>query len=130
MAEWADLIGKPFQYGGRGPEFYDCYGLVMEMFRRDGIILPDYRSPSDKVTIAGIFAHGIQLWESSEQKPGVAVLFRVPFGKRELYSHVGYLVSPNQVLHTTELTNGVVCERLDVMGKRVHGFYRYVGSRA
>ena len=41
-----DLIGKPYRLGGRGPDAYDCWGLVREVLRRmlPGQALPDWAS--------------------------------------------------------------------------------------
>jgi Cell wall-associated hydrolases (invasion-associated proteins) len=41
MINISDLIGKPFANGGRGPEVFDCYGLVRETYHRLGIELPE-----------------------------------------------------------------------------------------
>ena len=38
--DYNDLIGLPFQDEGRGPYGYDCYGLLVEVYRRNGVILP------------------------------------------------------------------------------------------
>ena len=35
-----DLIGRPYAYGARGPEAFDCWGLVLELRRRLGLPLP------------------------------------------------------------------------------------------
>lgn len=32
--------GKPYEYGGTGPNGYDCSGLVMQAYRHAGITLP------------------------------------------------------------------------------------------
>jgi cell wall-associated NlpC family hydrolase len=41
-----DLIGKPFVMGARGPDAYDCWGLVREVMQRmrPGLALPDWAS--------------------------------------------------------------------------------------
>jgi cell wall-associated NlpC family hydrolase len=36
----ADLPGRPFASGARGPDAYDCWGLVLEVRRRLGMALP------------------------------------------------------------------------------------------
>jgi hypothetical protein len=36
-----DLIGKPFRMGAKGPDFYSCYGLLLEVYRRMGVALPN-----------------------------------------------------------------------------------------
>jgi cell wall-associated NlpC family hydrolase len=35
-----ELIGAPYAYGARGPDAFDCWGLVLEMRRRLGLPLP------------------------------------------------------------------------------------------
>lgn len=44
MIDVNDLIGKPYRLGGRGPFEYDCWGLVVEIYKRLGVSLPDYPS--------------------------------------------------------------------------------------
>jgi cell wall-associated NlpC family hydrolase len=40
-----ELIGLPFERGGRGPDAYDCWGLVLALRRRLGL-----REPPDIAT--------------------------------------------------------------------------------
>jgi cell wall-associated NlpC family hydrolase len=35
-----DLVGRPYRRGARGPDAFDCWGLVLEMRRRLGLPLP------------------------------------------------------------------------------------------
>ena len=37
-----DLIGRPYVRGARGPDAFDCWGLVVELARRAGRDLPDW----------------------------------------------------------------------------------------
>lgn len=37
-----DYIGLPYQEGARGPEAFDCYGIVAAVFAERNIILPDF----------------------------------------------------------------------------------------
>lgn len=39
-----DLIGKKYLRNGRGPDAYDCYGLVIEIARRMGKTVKDMAS--------------------------------------------------------------------------------------
>jgi cell wall-associated NlpC family hydrolase len=41
---YADLLGKPFADGGRGPDSFDCVGLAIEVQRRRGLDIPDFVS--------------------------------------------------------------------------------------
>ena len=36
-----DLLGKPYKAHGRGPDRFDCYGLVIEVEKRLGRKMPD-----------------------------------------------------------------------------------------
>ena len=36
-----DLLGKPYKAHARGPDAYDCYGLVIEVEKRLGHTMPD-----------------------------------------------------------------------------------------
>jgi cell wall-associated NlpC family hydrolase len=39
-ADFNDLVGRPFVRGARGPDAFDCWGLVLEVRRRLGLALP------------------------------------------------------------------------------------------
>ena len=44
MIDVNDLIGCPYELGARGPERYDCWGLVIEIYRRAGVMLPQFNT--------------------------------------------------------------------------------------
>jgi cell wall-associated NlpC family hydrolase len=121
-----DLIGRPFAYGGRGPDTFDCYGLLMELYRRRGVIIPDVRSPTKIAEIARLVDVGLKDWVSVEQRPGVTVLFRI----RGYGAHVGMTLRHDRFVHTWEGTGGVCIERLSFWDKRVIGFYDFAGHAA
>lgn len=124
--EYIDLIGVPFQYGGRGPNTYDCWGLVMELYRRRGIKLPDYQSNSDTGVIAAKMAVGIQLFQPCEYRPGAILAIRIPVGGHSPVAHVGVLLDHGRFIHTWEKTAGVTIERIEPTWKhRIAGAYRY-----
>lgn len=123
-SEVAELVGTPFAYGGRGPDSFDCYGLVRELHRRQGILLPDYRSPTDQPRIAALMMNQLQLWEECRPEPGSVALFKI-LGRA---THCGLVLPADKFIHTWEGSGGVVVERLDDWKQRTHGFYRYVGN--
>lgn len=47
LVEYKDLLGKPFRLGGRGPVYYDCWGLCIEIGNRAGIGYPTDFTPED-----------------------------------------------------------------------------------
>lgn len=122
--EYADLIGKPFAWGGRGPACFDCYGLVLCLLKRAGMNPPDYPSSEHGMinSVHIIFAMG-QWQEVPFPKAGVAVVFKMNSGRP---THVGVMVSKDQFLHITEKTD-VVVERISspLWRNRIVGFYSW-----
>jgi cell wall-associated NlpC family hydrolase len=120
---FADLIGIPFKYKGRGPSAYDCYGLLRKLYADDGIAIPDYDSPTDGARIAAMMMSQLHLWrEVGEPAPGVTALFKVPGN-----THVGYCIDDKKFIHTWQASHGVCIEPLEHWKHRLMGYYRYVG---
>lgn len=118
--DYADLIGKPFKYGGRGPDYYDCYGLVKEMFRRLGQNVPDYTSPTEAAKIIALMLSSRAQWKETPKKPGAVALFRL-IGNL----HVGFVLPYNKFIHTWERSGGVVVEHFYDWEHRVMAYYEY-----
>lgn len=125
LPEYRDLVGASFAWGGRGPDAFDCYGLVMELHRRRGIALPDYRSPTDGAEggkISAMMTMGLQLWKETPKTPGALIMIRLPFS-----SHVATVIDDLRMIHTWEGSGGVVIERIATWKHRIQGFYEYAG---
>lgn len=123
MRDIESLVGVPFEYGGRGPDTYDCYGLVMKIMSWEGIKLPDYKSPESQGPIAAMMATQLPLWRTTQQKQGSVVLIRI--GRH--ISHCGYMLDDELMIHAWEKTGGVTVQRTQDWAQRIVGFYRYVG---
>jgi len=114
---WADLLGKPWRADARGPDAYDCVGLLLEIERRLGYTLPDYASESHALLAA------MAAWERvTDPQPGDGIL---------IYSahprwHVAVVCSPNMMLHSREGL-GVAIERYSGFPwqSQIEGFYRW-----
>jgi cell wall-associated NlpC family hydrolase len=126
--EWKDLIGIPFAYGGRGPDTFDCYGLVRELHKRMDQDIPDYKSPHDAARITALMMGELRLWEQVEQGVCAVPLIRVTTRSGEINLHVGFMVDRFRMIHTWEDSGGVVVERIEQWQRRILGFYRYVGK--
>lgn len=122
MYKHPDLIGTPFEYGGRG-QTLDCYGLIMELYRRDfGIEIPDYGSTPDAGLAQSRMITAAFNWQRIENpEPGAVLLIKC--GK--YVRHVGYVVEDDMFYHTWEKSGGVVCEPLDVWKAKIVGIYKY-----
>ena len=119
----AELIGVPFERGGRGPHSFDCYGLCRYIIERDsGVKAPDYGAPADAAQIQALMVGSVCFWKRlDEPKEGCVVMFRTG----RLITHVGIVISDSRFIHTWEHSGGVVTERLDPWKHRIVGFYEY-----
>jgi len=121
FAEYADLMGLPFERGGRGPDVYDCYGVAKEMFTRFGISVPDFESPGTLEEIESLVATQSARWRRvPAMTPRSLVTFRVDtYG-----AHVGIMLHGSRFLHTTDGT-GVTTDRIGRGDYNPIGFYTY-----
>jgi cell wall-associated NlpC family hydrolase len=100
--------GKPYSYGGAGPNAYDCSGLVMWAFAHAGISLPH--------SAAGQYGYGTHVSESQLQ-PGDIVFFNEGGG----IGHDGIYVGGGNMIDANH-TGGWV-------GVRAMGYYSgFVGG--
>lgn len=118
----SELIGTPFEYGGRGPDKFDCYGLVAHLLRKDGIEIHDLKSPSIGKEIVAMVHSELVLWRECELREGAVLLFRVPGNL-----HVGYCLDGVRFIHTWDKSGGVVIEKISDWKRRLVGIYEYIG---
>ena len=95
---WRDLLGLPFRHRGRGPDAYDCYGLVLEISKRQGIILFDTGYPEDDQAQQALIGNNLHRWKACEPGPGAVLLFR----RGALAQHVGVQIDQDRFIHATE----------------------------
>lgn len=124
---WATpYIGRRFAYGGRGPDVYDCWGLVMAVYKDQfGIDLPDF----DKIALQSSIARWRVIrqqmthdyWTEIKEPEEKCV---VAMG-RDLISHVGvYLEADDKrVLHCCQLS--VVAETFRSLRFRGYLSFRF-----
>jgi cell wall-associated NlpC family hydrolase len=121
-----DLIGKPFEDGGRGPEVFDCWGLVMEVYRRHGLELPDYKiGAHDVEEIDGEIQDNRPAWDehiSGEIPVPSVVVIRLPGSS--FCNHCGVFIGAGRFIHAREKT-GVCIDRTTSPAwcRRIDGFY-------
>jgi len=122
------LIGTPFVNGGRNwVTGLDCWGLVMEVFKRFGVTLPDFTVDTFAYkAIDALTGEEIESrkWEEvytpkDSDVPLVALMRMHP----NLITHAGVLLRGNRVIHTMKCT-GVVISRIEALKSRIAGYYR------
>jgi hypothetical protein len=125
---YIDLIDRDFAWGGRGPELYDCYGLLKECYRRVGIELPEFKSYREPNLIQMALNEGKILFEQIEKAefPCVVTFFIKPF----ITSHIGFVLPDNKKFIHIMVKSRVTVERLDseLWKDRITGFFRWRGN--
>jgi len=124
------LVGGKFVNGGRDVRVgLDCWGLVMEVYRRYGMELPDFTVDAFAFKAIDALASGAvrdktweEVWEPGDKDVPLVVLMHM---HPVFITHVGVLVGRGRILHTTRDT-GVVISRTVGMNSQIVGYYRYV----
>ena len=84
-----DQLGKPYQWGGTGPDSFDCSGLVMEAYRAAGIDIP--RTSEQQ------WAWGPRV-SASKVQPGDLVFFAGADGTVTSPGHVGLVIGGGKMI--------------------------------
>ncbi len=82
-------LGKPYQWGGTGPDAFDCSGLVMEAYRAAGIGIP--RTSEEQ------WAWGPRV-PASQVQPGDLVFFAGADGTTTSPGHVGIVIGGGKMV--------------------------------
>ena len=130
MIEYADLIGAPFKSHGRDIKTgVDCYGLVQEVFRREGIELPEFDADYNDCKKINAIVRGEEerasIWRRLEV-PKVPCIVTISFGvARSVINHIG----GNKFIHLRE-NIGVCVDDINspAWRKIIHGYYEYIGK--
>jgi cell wall-associated NlpC family hydrolase len=115
MIDITDLIGKPFRMLARGPDAFDCMGLVIEIFKRAGIEIPDPVEDPE-----GAEARWVELDPGSLWDPFTVI----GFAKTEFVGHVGLYLGWGLVIHARE-NRGIEIMPLSKFPERIVKAYAY-----
>lgn len=136
MIYYADLIGVPFANRGRDiNKGFDCYGLVIEIFKRYGYTIPEYYADyNDTENVRKLITEKTAIktnWEKVDVNnmptPSLlAISFGVPKG---VVNHTGVYIGDGKFIHIREST-GVCVDRVESPAWRrlIEGAYKYVGK--
>lgn len=120
--EYEDLIGVPFVDGGRDKSGMDCWGLAREMYRRQGIDIPDYHvSAVSAVSVASQMGVDVAYWQKLAQ-PALGCLVLIRLSPDVWANHVGIYIGDGKFIHAYSAT-GVSIGRLRRWRSRIVGFY-------
>lgn len=129
MIEVKDLLGVPFVDGGRDiKKGVDCWGLFVEVMRRFGYQVPDYKvSCFDAESIGGIYQAGVGAWQRvGAAAPGLAVAMATHEAAPDMIQHFGVAISSRTFIHTLEKTGVIITKFSDpFFSRKIKGFYRW-----
>jgi len=117
------LLGKPFQWDGRGPDGYDCLGLCMEVYRRLGRYFPEIQSPADDYgVIDGMVTEKKIFFDRIEEPESYCLAI---FALHPPYvSHIAVMLANLQSFIHVRRYHNVVISRLDRYWiQRLAGYY-------
>ncbi|MBO0775063.1 MAG: C40 family peptidase, partial [Actinobacteria bacterium] len=106
-------LGKPYQWGGTGPDAFDCSGLVMMAYRAAGIPIPR--------TSQAQWAWGPHI-PASQAQPGDLVFFAGSDGTRASPGHVGLVIGHGLMIEA--YATGYPIRIAPYTGRGVVGFTR------
>lgn len=94
-----NVLGKTYKSGSKGPDSFDCSGLVYYAYKRSNISVP----PST----AGLLNAGYKI-QRSEVLPGDLVFFKI-----KKYFHVGIMLNRKEFIHASR-SRGVAVDDVEV----------------
>ncbi len=129
MVKISDLIGGRFVNGGRSVvKGLDCWGLVMEVFRRYGITIPDFTVDAFAYqTINALAGEAVETrkWEEvykpKDKDAPLVVLMRM---HPKLITHAGVFLGDNRIIHTMKSTGIITSKTTSSLQSRITGYYR------
>lgn len=142
VPEFRDLVGVPFEWGGRDENSIDCWGVVRLMYLRKGIDVGDYPSRNSLKYINKTMLTERAKWKEVKPEDGIYEVtgygrtcpekqFGVQLGTCLMFrvdgygAHVGFVISPYQFIHAFEMTGNVVITRISEWKSKIIGVYDY-----
>ena len=93
-----NMLGKPYKNGAKGPDSFDCSGLVYYVYRQSNVPVP--------VSTGGLLKAGYEI-QRSEALPGDLVFFKI---KKDL--HVGIMLNQKEFINASK-SRGVAVDDVD-----------------
>ena len=122
MLDCLDLLGVPFKVHGRNKEEgFDCYGLLIELAKRQGVTFQDafYSDIKDKNIYYNFLKEKLPVEKIDNLEENCILLML----KDNNFSHVGVYLGEGKFIHATE-NKGVCISKLDHNNNKIKGLYR------
>jgi len=131
MIDYSDYIGLPYKCRGRGPEYYDCYGLCVKVYKELlNIELPNHLEvdyddkwyDKGKNCILDTIKDNWEYVNKPYRKYDLTVLFN---GTTTYPNHVALWLSNNKILHITESITSTIDRYEDYWESKFHCALRW-----
>lgn len=119
-----DLLGIGYKEHGKGGDGYDCFTLAQEVYRRHGMVLPDFDYTfSNEGKEDAVDSNRYQFVKIPSPEPLCIITFRY---HPKYVSHVGVAIDHCRMIHAVR-SSGVKIERYDSIWykPKIEGFYRW-----
>ena len=126
MVDYQSLIGRQWEYGKT-----DCFTLVRDWFKLQGVELPDFSRPEDLEVCDSIFleqaeAIGFEQIAFDKRKPGDVLIMRLD---TRTPMHAAILLPDELILHQRQDSLSAVIPLSRYYLARVAAVFRYAASR-
>jgi cell wall-associated NlpC family hydrolase len=109
-------LGTPYQWGGNSHRGMDCSGLVVEVFKEQGISLPR--------TVRGLRGAGIKIYSFSKLRLGDLLFFRKGRFPLRKSRHLGIYLGEGKFVHASSSKGVVINNFSSYWQKRFSGARR------
>jgi cell wall-associated NlpC family hydrolase len=126
MVNYQSLLGRQWEYGVN-----DCFSLVRDWFKLQGIKLPDFDRPSDLELCESIFlrhavAIGFKEVDSQRRRPGDVLIMRLGTVSP---MHAAILMDGNHILHQRQNSLSAIEPLRRYYDQRIAAVFRYAAGR-
>ena len=126
MVDYRSLVGRQWEYGKA-----DCFTLVRDWFKLQGIELPDYERPKSTETCESIFLkemplQGFEAVTLQTRQPGDVLIMRMA---TRTPMHAAVLLPDERILHQQRNSLSAVVPLNRYYLARVAAVFRYAASR-
>lgn len=106
-----DQLGKPYVWGAKGPNAFDCSGLMQAAWARAGVPI--------SANTSGQKTDGRAVGSLGELQPGDLVFIPGSLGSPSNPRHVGMYAGHGVIVNAYDEKTGVILERLDAWAPQV-----------
>lgn len=124
------VLEKQWEKGGRGPEKFDCMGIMIHYFREFDVVIPDYSAIKDWGEYDAEYVSAIprvvrRLRDDEKPMVGDVVIFSKVVEQTGALNHAGIVLGDSKFLHTSvKLGTRIDALYQSPWKEHVYGYFR------